>query len=169
VKRPPPDYRRGVPSDAASALAQAFLAEAPAEGLDLSLFGQFAGSWLLDCTEYADDGSSTVKRGEWHFGFALGGRATTDVWILPGVEQGVSVRFPDPAAGPGIWRSTWVGPRRHRVHTFLATQVEDEIVLDGGDLRWTFSDIAADAFSWRNEARHEGSWRLQQTFRVWRG
>ena len=90
-----------MPDDHASALARAFLAEQPAQGLDLSLFGQFAGSWLLDCTEYAPDGSSTVKRGEWHFGFALGGRATTDVWILPGVEHGVSVRFPDPAAGRG--------------------------------------------------------------------
>jgi hypothetical protein len=157
-----------MPLDHASALARAFLAERPAEGLDLSLFGQFAGSWLLDCTEYAADGSSTVRRGEWHFGFALGGRATTDVWILPGVEHGVSVRFPDPAAGPGIWRSTWVGPGRRRVHTFLASRSGEEIVLDGGDLRWTFSDIEPDAFAWRNEAREAGAWRLQQAFHVWR-
>jgi len=157
-----------MPLDPAGALARAFLAEQPAEGLDLSLFGQFAGSWLLDCTEYEADGSSTVERGEWHFGFALGGRATTDVWILPGVEHGVSVRFPDPAAGPGIWRSTWVGPGRGRVHTFLASRSGAEIVLDGGDLRWTFSDIAADTFSWRNEAREGAAWRLQQTFQVWR-
>jgi hypothetical protein len=157
-----------MPLDHASALARAFLAERPAEDVDLSLFGQFAGSWLLDCTEYAADGSSTVRRGEWHFGFALGGHATTDVWILPGVEHGVSVRFPDPAVGPGVWRSTWVGPGRRRVHTFLARPAGEEIVLDGGDLRWTFSDIAADSFAWRNEARDGGSWRLQQTFRVWR-
>ena len=157
-----------MPDDHASALARAFLAEQPAQGLDLSLFGQFAGSWLLDCTEYEPDGSSTVKRGEWHFGFALGGRATTDVWILPGVEHGVSVRFPDPAAGPGIWRSTWVGPGRRRVHTFLASRSGAEIVLDGGNLRWTFSDIEADTFSWRNEARDGARWRLQQTFSVWR-
>lgn len=157
-----------MPDDHASALARAFLAEQPAQGLDLSLFGQFAGSWLLDCTEYEPDGSSTVKRGEWHFGFALGGRATTDVWILPGVEHGVSVRFPDPAAGPGIWRSTWVGPGRRRVHTFLASRSGAEIVLDGGNLRWTFSDIEADTFAWRNEARDGARWRLQQTFSVWR-
>jgi hypothetical protein len=157
-----------MPLDPVSALARAFLAEHPAEDVDLSLFGQFAGSWLLDCTEYAADGSSTVRRGEWHFGFALGGHATTDVWILPGVEHGVSVRFPDPAAGPGVWRSTWVGPGRRRVHTFLASQAGEEIVLDGGDLRWTFSDITVDSFAWRNEARETGSWRLQQTFRVWR-
>lgn len=152
------------PSDA---VARAFLADGPAAGVDLSLFGQFAGSWSLDCTEYEPDGSSTVRRGEWHFGYALGGRATTDVWILPGVEHGVSVRFPDPAAGAGVWRSTWVGPGRRRTHTFLAAPAGERIVLDGGDLRWTFSDIAADTFRWRNEARlPDGTWRLQQTFEV---
>jgi hypothetical protein len=150
-------------------LETAFLANVAAEGIDLRLFGRFTGSWVLDCTEYDVDGSSTVRRGEWHFGYALGGRATTDVWVLPGVEHGVSVRFPDPALGAGMWRSTWVGPRRGRVHTFLASAVEQDIVLDGGDLRWTFHEIEADAFRWRNEARlSEGTWRLQQAFRVWR-
>jgi hypothetical protein len=152
-----------------TAVGAAYLADRPAAGVDLHLFGQFAGSWALDCREYDLGGSSSVRRGEWHFGFALGGRATTDVWILPGVEHGVSVRFPDPSAGPGVWRSTWVGPGRRRVHTFLARQDSAEIVLDGGDLRWTFSDIESDAFCWRNEAQQpDGEWRLQQTFRVWR-
>jgi hypothetical protein len=150
-------------------LAAAFLADGPADGVDLSLFGQFSGSWDLDCTEYDLDGSSTIRRGEWHFGYALGGRATTDVWILPEVEHGVSVRFPDPAVGAGVWRSTWVGPGRRRVHTFLARRVGDDIVLDGGDLRWTFSDVETNAFRWRNQAKQpDGSWRLQQMFRVWR-
>ncbi|MDR7277094.1 hypothetical protein [Catenuloplanes atrovinosus] len=152
-----------------AAVAAAFLADGPADDVDLGLFGQFAGSWVLDCTEYELDGSTSVRRGEWHFGYALGGRATTDVWILPGVEHGVSVRFPDPAAGPGVWRSTWVGPGRRRAHTFLAARAGDEIVLDGGDLRWTFSDIETGTFRWRNEARRpDGTWRLQQTFEVWR-
>ncbi|MET8231148.1 hypothetical protein ABZS77_10775 [Micromonospora sp. NPDC005298] len=147
----------------------AYLADGPADGVDLSLFGQFAGSWDLDCTEYEPDGSTTVRRGEWHFGYALGGQATTDVWILPGVEHGVSVRFPDPSAGADVWRSTWVGPGRRRVHTFLASRVGGDIVLDGGDLRWTFFDIGSDAFRWRNEARRsDGAWGLQQSFRVWR-
>jgi hypothetical protein len=152
-----------------SSVGAAFQADGPAEGVDLRLFGQFAGSWWLDCTDHDPDGSVTVRRGEWHFGYALGGLATTDVWILPGVEHGVSVRFPDPAAGAGVWRSTWVGPGKRRVHTFLAAQVGDRIVLDGGDLRWTFSDLATDTFRWRNEARQtDGDWRLQQTFQVWR-
>jgi len=150
-------------------LARAFLAERPADGVDLSLFGRFTGSWELDCTEYEPDGGSTTRRGAWHFGYALGGHATTDVWILPGVEHGVSIRFPDPTAGPGVWRSTWVGPGRNRVHTFLARPAGDGIVLDGDDLRWSFHDLRPAAFRWRNEARRpDGTWRLQQEFRVWR-
>jgi hypothetical protein len=55
------------------------------------------------------------------------------------------------------------------VHTFLASRIGDEIVLDGGDLRWTFSDIEPDAFRWRNEAQQpDRTWRTQQTFQVWR-
>jgi hypothetical protein len=39
------------------AVAAAFVADGPADGVDLGLFGQFAGSWALDCTEYDPDGS----------------------------------------------------------------------------------------------------------------
>lgn len=145
-----------------------FLADAPAPGVDLSLFGRFTGSWALDCTEHEADGSTTVRRGEWHFGYALGGQATTDVWILPGVEHGVSIRFPDPAGGDGAWRSTWVGPGRRRVHTFLAVPTADGIRLDGGILRWTFSDITPTTFRWCNEIRRLDGWHLQQSFEVWR-
>jgi hypothetical protein len=151
----------------AAILATAFTADGPARGADLGLFGRFAGSWDLDCVEHHDDGATSTRPGEWHFGYALGGLATADVWILPGVEHGVSVRFPDPAAGPGVWRSTWVGPGRRRVHTFLAAADAEGIRLDGGDLRWSFRDITPDAFRWTNEARRpDGTWRLQQEFRV---
>lgn len=134
VRRGRCGYRSRMVIERSDVLAAAFVADGPADGVDLSLFGQFAGSWELDCTEHDSDGSTAVRRGEWHFGYALGGLATTDVWILPGVEHGVSVRFPDPAAGPGSWRSTWVGPGRRRTHTFAASRVSEQIVLDGGDL-----------------------------------
>ena len=58
---------------------------------------------------------------------------------------------------------------RRRTHTFLASVIGEQIVLDGGDLRWTFADIESDAFRWSNQARQpDGQWRLQQSFRVWR-
>jgi hypothetical protein len=81
----------------------------------------------------------------------------------------VSVRFPDPHSAPGVWRSTWIGPGRGRVHTFLGRSIGTGIVLDGGNVRWTLSDIETDTFRWRKQAQQpDGEWRLQQTFRVWR-
>jgi hypothetical protein len=59
------------------------------------------------------------------------------------------------------------------VHTFVARQVGDEIVLSGktdeGDpLRWIFSDISADSFRWRSEVSSDGgiTWRLTVEMRM---
>ncbi|MFC9394069.1 hypothetical protein ACFTWS_13040 [Streptomyces sp. NPDC057027] len=49
-----------------------------------------------------------------------------------------------------------------------ARQIGDEIVMEravGGDLvRWTFADITADTFHWRNERSADGgrTWHLDQ-------
>jgi hypothetical protein len=152
-------------------IVRALHAEGPAAELrdQLALFGQFVGSWELDCTEYAPDGTSETRPGEWHFGWALGGRAVIDVWVLPGVEHGMSVRFYDSELG--AWRSTWIGPGRRRVQTFVARATESGIALSGEDsdglpLRWVFSEITPDSFSWANEYFEDGEWRLQQEMRV---
>jgi hypothetical protein len=154
-------------------MLERLLADGPQPGHEdeLRLFGQFVGSWDLDCTEYAADGTSETLRGEWHFAWVLGGRAVQDVWICPPLEHGVSLRFYDPAIG--AWRSTWVGPVRRRVQTFVARAVGDEIHLDGHTddgvaLRWAFSDITPSSFHWRNEVADgaDGAWRLQQTMDV---
>ena len=152
----------------------------PAYETELQTFGRFVGSWDLECTEYAADGTTTTLPGEWHFGWVLDGRAVQDVWILPSrraraqgdgepVEWGTAVRFYDPALG--AWRVNWSGPGRGRSHAFIARERDGEIVLEGGDddarLRWTFSEITADTFHWRNEILEPGGdWRLQQEMRV---
>lgn len=129
----------------------------------LSLFGQFIGSWDIDVIRHLPDGNPKVVSGEWHFAWALEGRAIIDVWIAPrrelripaihGVgEYGATLRFYDPDID--AWRSTWIGPTRHNVFPFIGRQVKDEIVMEGrfeeGILsRWIFSDIQPDAFKWR--------------------
>lgn len=152
-------------------LPTALMADGPEPELadELRLFGQFVGSWELECTEYAPDGTSETRRGEWHFGWALGGRAVIDVWILPGVEHGISVRFYDPEIG--AWRSTWVGPQRRRVQAFIARETQSGIELSGEDaqgrpLRWVFSEITPESFHWANEYLENGEWRRQQEMRV---
>jgi hypothetical protein len=95
---------------------------------DQQIFRPFIGSWDLVVTWYEADG--TVRRrenGEWHFAWALEGRAVQDVWIVPPraerqgrsdlYEYGTSLRFFDPELS--AWRSTWIGPIQHAVHTWL--------------------------------------------------
>jgi hypothetical protein len=160
------------------ALLDAFAADGPdpALGDRLQLFGQFVGSWDLTVTDIDDDGTETTRTGEWHFGWALAGRAVADVWICPRRtpagdspgEHGLSLRFHDPSID--AWRSTWMGPARGIVRPFLARAVDGGIVLDGSfdgvATRWSFSDITPASFRWRNEVAVDGGpgWRLVQAF-----
>ena len=148
----------------------------PALAEHLQLFGQFVGSWDLDVTQYGADGNSEHLEGEWHFGWALAGRAVADVWICPrraadGTspgEHGVSIRFYDVLLG--AWRSTWIGPHRRLVRPFVARSAGDRIVLEGSfelgvTTRWSFSDITETTFNWRNEESRDGqTWALHQAF-----
>jgi hypothetical protein len=143
----------------------------------LMLFGQFVGAWDIDVTNYAPDGTRQEYKAEWHFGWVLEGRAVMDVWITPRrslrgdaapYEYGASLRFFDPTIQ--AWRSTWMGPVRHLVRTFIAKQVGDEIVLEGSappdlQLRWVFSEITPTSFHWRNmESNDQGAtWTIVQT------
>ena len=49
----------------------------------MDLYGRFVGSWDLDVRQFSEDGSERRRAGEWHFGWALEGRAIQDVWIVP--------------------------------------------------------------------------------------
>ncbi len=155
--------------NADAALLEALRASGPHPDLcdTLALFGQFIGSWDVDVVNISADGRSIARKAEWHFGWALGGRAVMDVWRCPGYEHGVSVRFYDDAID--AWRSTWLGPARRLVRQFIARQVGSEIVLEGsfepGTLtRWIFSDIRKTSFAWRHvETRDDGrTWTLVQ-------
>ncbi|HEX3196877.1 MAG TPA: hypothetical protein VHR39_04905 [Propionibacteriaceae bacterium] len=148
----------------------------------LQLFGQFVGSWDLERTSYAPDGTTATVPGEWHFGWVLDGRAVQDVWICPprGLrdepitppgEWGTVIRFYD--ARIDAWRATWVGPASGAMYSFIAREEGDEIILrghdeDGNPMRWIFSDVRADAFQWRSEVSADGgaTWRLTIEMRV---
>jgi hypothetical protein len=164
----------------------AFLGEGPIPGLSdkLALFGQFVGSWDLSVTNHPPGGDSTTVAAEWHFAWALGGRAIQDVWIAPSRaaraaanaspasgEWGTTLRFYDSRID--AWRSTWIGPNHGVVMPFIAREVGEEIVLEGsfedGVLtRWIFSEITAEAFSWRAvDSTDDGdSWTLLQEMRA---
>jgi len=137
-----------------------------AEGL--MLFGRFVGSWDVEATYWDHDGNVTgERRGEWHFGWVLQGRAIQDVLISPPLdsgelprEYGSSFRLYDPKTDN--WRVTWFAPISGTIVDLTARREGDRIVLEGvepsGMLdRWIFSDITPDSFTWTgHESVDEG-------------
>ena len=142
------------------------------------IFAPFIGSWDLVVSWFDSAGALSRRQdGEWHFAWVLEGRGIQDVWIVPpraqrtnsaeDYEYGTSLRFFDPEIA--AWRSTWIGPMHQSVRTFIARRIGDRVVLETAEdaiprMRWSFSDISDDAFSWANEVWESGHWRLQQSF-----
>ena len=135
----------------------------------LMLFGRFVGSWHLEWAGTDPDGQPATMSGELHFGWVLGGRAVQDIWVVPGRGQpgegqpplafhGSTIRFYDPAID--AWRSTWIEPVNGRVRRFIGRPSGDGIVLlsdeEDPQLRWHFTDITADSFTWRAEISRDG-------------
>jgi hypothetical protein len=135
----------------------------------MGLYGWLIGSWEMDATVHLDDGSTHKGRGEIHFGWVLEGRAIQDVWILPDVFYGTTLRIYDP--GTDAWHILWSDPMR-QVYTRQTGRAQgSDIVQDGtGDggvpLRWSFSEITPDSFRWRGERSLDGglTWHLQAEF-----
>lgn len=167
---------------AAAVLAPLFTAPQvrPQLAEQMSLFTPLIGSWDLKVTDHKPDGTRIETEGEWHFSWALAGRAVADVWICPrrsrlnveenavGNEWGTSVRFYD--AREGVWRSTWIGPGRGLVRCFVGRPTPDGLQLTGTfapnvETRWTFSNLTSAGFDWRNETIDAfGQASLHQTF-----
>lgn len=156
-----------------------FSADAPRPELAdrLGVFAPLVGTWDLVVEDVAADGSVEVSDGEWHFGWALDGRALADVWISPSRaarargardgEWGLSLRFWDESLG--AYRSTWHGPLRGWVIPFTARPTGDGLVLEGARdgirLRWVFSDLTTASFRWRAEEAAAGAdFRVRQRF-----
>lgn len=142
------------------------------------IFAPFIGSWDLIVRWFDEAGGlSREERGEWHFAWILEGRGIQDVWIVPRrpersgrsdlYEYGTSLRFFDETLG--AWQSTWIGPMHRVVRTFLARKTGDQVMLETSEgdvprMRWSFFDVEANSFSWRNELWTGSGWRMQQTF-----
>ena len=140
----------------------------------LMLFGRFVGAWEMEGWQRAPDGSRTPQQGEWGFGWVLGGRAIQDVLVVPGTEHGTTIRFYDSVTDR--WEITWITPPGRAVRRLQAREDGSGIVLEGTDpaghlLRWTFTDIAPDRFTWSGYASYDegASWLLEEEMRLRRG
>ncbi len=135
----------------------------------MGLYGGLIGRWEMDATLHLDDGTQHEGRGEIHFGWVLEGRAIQDVWILPGVFYGTTLRVYDP--GLDAWHIFWSDPVRQFYRRQLGRAAGPDIVQDGTDdagnpVRWSFVDITPNSFRWRGERSLDGgaSWQLQAEF-----
>ncbi|WP_051466934.1 hypothetical protein [Actinomadura oligospora] len=144
---------------------------------EMRQFGRLAGHWRTEITYYPAGSPPRRVDGEWEFGYALEGRAVLDVWQWPGrADLPPEGRAPDQECGLCVriwdqrlrlWRFTFHGTRGDILHMY-AREIGDEIVMEraapGALVRWTFADIAADTFHWRNERSTDGgrTWRLDQ-------
>ena len=160
-----------------SGFVKALVSPGPAadRAVAMALYGQFIGDWMFDALVHKDDGGEHRGRGEIHFSWALDGRAIQDVWILPGLFYGTTLRVYDP--GIDAWHILWNDPLKQLYTRQLGRAQGDGIVQMGeqvGDsgnrvhLRWSFSDIAPESFRWRGERSLDGgaTWHLQADFRV---
>ena len=135
----------------------------------MALYGWLIGRWEMDAVIYADDGSRHTGRGEIHFGWVLEGRAIQDVWVLPGVFYGTTLRVYDPALD--AWHILWNDPLKQYYTRQLGRARGKDIVQDGKDdagtsVRWSFTEITPDSFHWLGERSPDGgkTWRLQVEF-----
>jgi hypothetical protein len=138
----------------------------------LSLFGRFIGSWEIEMSSIRPDGTRRTFTAEWHFGWALEGRAVQDVLVTRSPEGdvvgfGTTVRTYDPSRG--VWWVVWQDPVAGEFSVLLASDEGDRIVLHGewtiGDgkrpFRWTFSNITPESFRWECHIQEDaGTWRL---------
>jgi hypothetical protein len=114
---------------------------------------------------------------EVHFAWALEGRAVVDTWITPARSEGASrptaaldwygttVRLFDPKSGS--WRATWLDPVMGLQVQLEGRRQGDDIVQvgtrGGWPIRWTFSEIREDSFSWHGHVLNSdgATWRLE--------
>ena len=133
----------------------------------LSLYGWLIGDWEMDAVMHDDTGTKHAgPRGEIHFGWVLEGRAIQDVWILPGVFYGTTLRVYDP--GLDAWHILWNDPLKQYYTRQIGRARGNDIVQEGKDdagvpVRWSFTEIMPDSFHWTGERSADGgaTWRRQ--------
>lgn len=145
----------------------------PAQDRAMALYGWLIGDWVMDARRHLEGGTTTEGTGEIHFGWVLEGRAIQDVWVLPGVFYGTTLRVYDPALE--AWHILWSDPLRQRYTRQLGRAQGPDIVQigtsDAGEtLRWRFTEITPDSFLWLGErSREDGqTWQLQAQIRAHR-
>ena len=143
----------------------------------MMLYGQFVGSWKIDAIWYNQDGGQKRGKGQWHFGWILGGRGIQDVLFAqesPAHKYGTTLRCYDP--DNDVWHITWMQPYSGEFVHLIGRKVGDCIIQDAlaTELarreRWSFAEISHNSFLWLGESSSDygQTWFLEQEMRATR-
>lgn len=155
----------------------------PALADKLRLYGQFVGSWWLEIEHRPAGGAPRRAEGEWHFAWALDGRAVQDVWIWPSrrlrAEQpgcwthgyGTTLRWYEPAID--AWRIVFIDPGR-AVEVRQIGRAQGADIVQVGETasglwrRWRFTEIGPRTFRWLGDVSWDrgASWSLEMEMRA---
>jgi hypothetical protein len=146
---------------------------APDRAEKMGLYSWLVGNWEMEAMVYPEDGTRHKGSGEIHFDWALEGRAIQDVWILPGVFYGTTLRVYDPDLD--AWHILWSDPLRQFYTRQIGRASGKDIIQEGKDdtgaaIRWSFKEITSDSFRWLGERslNNGETWRLQSEFHAHR-
>jgi len=150
----------------------------PALGDHAHVLSRVIGTWDVEYTDFAQDGTATHRTGEFIVGWVMDGRAIQDLWIVnPSGTRREREVYSDLHyfdSKTRTWHATFFDPEHASVAKFTGGPVgEDRFVLETQDLgspqtRWSFNDIRPESFVWRDEASGDGgkTWRLQAEYRM---
>jgi hypothetical protein len=134
----------------------------------LNLYAFLIGRWQMETVVHTDQGPQHGS-GEVHAGWVLQGRAIQDVWVLPGIFYGTTLRVYDP--GIDAWHILWNDPLKQYYTRQIGRAHGNDIVQEGkndtGELvRWSFTERTPDSFRWLGERSRDGgaTWQLQADF-----
>ena len=140
--------------------------------------GRLVGTWDVEYTTFAKDGTASQRTGEFIVEWVMDGRALQDLWIVhpsgTRTEREVYADLHWFDAKSRTWRAAFVDPEHGSVAKFTGGPVgSDRYVLETPDLgsnrtRWSFYDIRRDSFAVRGEASNdEGkTWKLESEYKM---
>jgi hypothetical protein len=143
---------------------------APDRAENLGLYAWLVGSWDIEVTIYKDDGSKIGAQGNVHAGWVLEGRAIQDVFSVPGLFYGTSIRFYDPHID--AWQVFWMTGRLQGNDIVNEGKETPELARAYGlagdskaTVRWIFTDITPNTFHWLSQRSTDGTtWSLQREY-----
>jgi hypothetical protein len=153
---------------------------APDRAEKMQLYAWLVGSWELDVSLSKEDGSCVTTRGSVNAGWILEGRAIQDVFAVPGLFYGTSLRFYD--AHIDAWQVFWMDPLKSVFFRMIGRADGDEIINEGKEtpelarayglpenanaiVRWIFTEITPTSFHWLSRRSTDGqNWQLQREY-----